>query len=105
MGPANGVGAPLAPSIGWFRPVHCKSLPAQETRALLTARKLVQAKRNDIEMSLRGILRGFGLKAGVTDLRGAGARARDRASDVDRDRSGAPDRPPGSRRRAARAGA
>jgi transposase len=23
--------------LGWFRPVHCKSLPAQETRALLTA--------------------------------------------------------------------
>ena len=29
--------------LGWFRPVHCKSLPAQETRALLTARKLVQS--------------------------------------------------------------
>jgi transposase len=27
--------------LGWFRPVHCKSIPAQETRALLTARKLV----------------------------------------------------------------
>ena len=30
--------------LGWFRSVHCKSLPAQETRALLTARKLVQSK-------------------------------------------------------------
>ena len=30
--------------LGWFRPVHCKSAPAQETRALLTARKLVQGK-------------------------------------------------------------
>ena len=48
--------------LGWFRSVHCKSLPAQETRALLTARKLVQTKQHDIEMSLRGILRGFGLK-------------------------------------------
>ena len=28
--------------LGWFRPVHCKSLPAQETRVLLSARKLVQ---------------------------------------------------------------
>jgi len=27
--------------LGWFRPVHGKSLAAQETRALLTARKLV----------------------------------------------------------------
>jgi hypothetical protein len=24
--------------LGWFRPVHCKSLAAQEVRALLTAR-------------------------------------------------------------------
>jgi transposase len=28
--------------LGWFRSVHCKSLPAQELRAILTARKLVQ---------------------------------------------------------------
>src|SRR5579872_1359586 len=41
--------------LGWFRPVHCKSLPAQELRAILTARKLVQSKCHDLEMSLRGI--------------------------------------------------
>lgn len=52
--------------LGWFRPVHCKSVPAQETRALLTARKLVKAKLLDVQMSLRGILRGFGLKVGRT---------------------------------------
>jgi len=52
--------------LGWFRPVHCKSMAAQETRALLTARKLIQSKLYDIEMSLRGILRGFGLKVGPT---------------------------------------
>ena len=52
--------------LGWFRPVHCKSLPAQEVRALLTARKLVQSKLHDVEMSLRGVLRGFGLKVGRT---------------------------------------
>src|SRR5271169_1679493 len=40
--------------LGWFRPVHCKSKTAQETRALLTARKLVQSKLRDIEASLRG---------------------------------------------------
>jgi transposase len=55
--------------LGWFRPVHCKSLPAQELRAMLTARKLVQSKRHDLEMSLRGILRGFGLKVGRTTPR------------------------------------
>ena len=42
--------------LGWFRPVHSKSMAAQEVRALLTARKLVQSKLYDIEMSLRGIL-------------------------------------------------
>src|SRR5213080_2081529 len=55
--------------LGWFRPVHCKSLSAQETRAMLTARKLVQSKLRDVENSLRGILRGFGLKVGKTTER------------------------------------
>lgn len=55
--------------LGWFKPVHCKSISAQETRALLTARKLLQAKRHDVEMSLRGVLRGFGLKVGPTTPR------------------------------------
>ena len=53
--------------LGWFRPVHCKSLPAQEVRALLTARKLIQGKLHDIEMSIRGILRGFGVAATLRD--------------------------------------
>ena len=52
--------------MGWFRPVHCKSMEAQETRALLTARKLVQKAMLEVEASLRGILRGFGLKVGKT---------------------------------------
>jgi transposase len=52
--------------MGWFRPVHCKSMEAQETRAMLTARKLVQKELLETESSLRGILRGFGLKVGKT---------------------------------------
>ena len=62
--------------LGWFRRVHCKSLPAQETRALLTARKLLQSKHLDVEMSLRGVLRGFGLKVGPTTSRSFAARVR-----------------------------
>ncbi len=50
--------------MGWFRPVHCKSPSAQEVRALLVARKQLQAKMRDVELSLRGLLRGFGLKVG-----------------------------------------
>jgi len=55
--------------LGWFRPVHCKSLAAQEIRAVLTARKLIQSKLRDVENSMRGILRGFGLKVGPTTPR------------------------------------
>src|ERR1700748_189222 len=55
--------------LGWFRPVHCKSASAQEIRAMLTARKLIQSKLQDVENSLRGILRGFGLKVGETTKR------------------------------------
>jgi transposase len=52
--------------MGWFRAVHCKSMSAQETRAMLTTRKLIDNKLRDVEMSLRGVLRGFGLKVGKT---------------------------------------
>ena len=63
--------------LGWFRPVHCKSVAAQATRAVLTARKLVQSKLHDVEMSLRGILRGFGLKVGKTTARSFAGRVRE----------------------------
>lgn len=50
--------------MGWFRPVHCKSVSAQEMRAILTARKAIQQSAIDLELSLRGVLRNFGLKIG-----------------------------------------
>ncbi len=62
--------------LGWFRPVHCKSLAAQETRAILGARKLLQIKLHDIEMSVRGTLRGFGLKVGKTTTKTFESRVR-----------------------------
>jgi transposase len=60
--------------LGWFRPVHCKSVEAQEVRAILGARKLVQNKLLDVENSLRGALRNFGLKVGPTTARGFAGR-------------------------------
>jgi transposase len=63
--------------LGWFRPVHCKSIAAQETRAMLTARKLLQSKLRDVENSLRGVLRGFGLKVGKTTERTFAERIRE----------------------------
>ena len=50
--------------MGWYRPVHAKSSVAQDTRALLVGRKLLQGKLLDVELSIRGILRGYGLKVG-----------------------------------------
>ena len=50
--------------MGWFRPVHAKSIGAQEIRALLVARKQLLGRLIDVELSIRGILRGFGLKVG-----------------------------------------
>jgi transposase len=63
--------------MGWFRPVHCKSPPAQEIRALLVGRKLLQGKLVDIELGIRGILRGFGLKVGPVSKGRFAARIRE----------------------------
>ena len=50
--------------MGWYRPVHAKSAPCKDIRALLVGRKLLQGKLLDVELSIRGILRGYGLKVG-----------------------------------------
>src|SRR5918997_1322178 len=62
--------------MGWFRPVHRKSADAQEVRALLVSRKLLQSKLRDVELSIRGILRGFGLKVGEVSKGRFAARVR-----------------------------
>src|SRR5437762_8953376 len=51
--------------VGLFKPVHVKTLVAQEQRMLLTSRKLLQRKLLDLESDLRGTLRNFGLKIGA----------------------------------------
>jgi transposase len=65
--------------MGWYRPVHRKSPPAQEVRALLVGRKLLQGKLLDLELSIRGILRGFGLKLGEVSKGRFAARVRELA--------------------------
>lgn len=62
--------------MGWFRPVHCKSIGSQEVRALLVARKLLLGKLLDVEFSIRGLLRGFGLKMGKVTRKSFEARVR-----------------------------
>jgi hypothetical protein len=51
------------------------------TRALLGAPKLLQVKLYDIEMSLRGTLRGFGLKVGNTTPKNFEGRVRELVAD------------------------
>ena len=51
--------------MGWYRPVYAKSTNARDVRALLVGRKLLQGKLLDVELSIRGILRGYGLKVGA----------------------------------------
>jgi transposase len=63
--------------MGWYRAVHCKAPPAQEVRALLVARKQLQTKLRDVELSLRGLLRGFGLKVGEVSKGRFAARVRE----------------------------
>jgi len=50
--------------LGWYRPVHTKSVPCKDSRDLLVGRKLLQGKLLDVELSIRGILRRYGLKVG-----------------------------------------
>jgi transposase len=63
--------------MGWFRPVHRKSPPAQEVRALLVGRKLLQGKLGDVELGIRGLLRGFVLKLGEVSKGRFAARVRE----------------------------
>jgi transposase len=63
--------------MGWYRPVHSKSLAAQELRALLAGRKMLLGKLLDVELSIRGIVRGFGLKLGETTRSRFAARVRE----------------------------
>lgn len=51
---------------GIYKPVHVKTIESQRLRAMLTARKLCQLKMIDIEISIRGMLRNFGMRVGVT---------------------------------------
>jgi len=73
-------GVAQLPRMGWYRPVHSKSLAAQELRALLAGRKMLLGKLLDVELSIRGILRGFGLKLGETTRSRFAGRVRELAA-------------------------
>lgn len=60
--------------MGWFRPVHVKSISAREQRAWLAGRETLVKQLRDLENSVRGLLRGFGLRV-PTHQRGRWAKA------------------------------
>ncbi len=66
--------------VGWFRPVHAKSATAQDDRLVLTQRKFVQGQLRALENSLRGTLKGFGLKLGKVSVKGFAGRVRELAA-------------------------
>lgn len=50
--------------LGWFRQVHVKSEKSRYLRLLLVSRAVLRGKRHDIENTIRGTLKTFGLKVG-----------------------------------------
>ena len=63
--------------LGWFRLVHVKSDEAQQIRMLLVNRNLLLGKLQDIENSVRGSLKVFGLKLGHVTKHSFEARVRE----------------------------
>src|SRR6266542_5646531 len=63
--------------MGWFQQVHAKSMASREVRALLVARKQLLGQLINVELSIRGILRGFGLKVGPVTRKGFEGRIRE----------------------------
>ena len=63
--------------VGLYKAVHVKTPASQRRRVLLTSRKLLQRKLQDLENELRGILKTFGLKVGVVGKTRFEARVRE----------------------------
>jgi len=63
--------------VGLYKAVHVKTPASQRRRVLLTSRKLLQRKVQDLENELRGIVKTFGLKVGVVGKSRFEARVRE----------------------------
>ena len=84
--------------VGLFKPVHVKTLAAQEQRMLLTSRKLLQRKLLDVEFRFARHAAQFRFESGrrqPLSIRAAGPRARRKLSSAGRNRRAAARRPPG----------
>ena len=63
--------------LGWFRQVHVKSAEAQRIRMLLVNRQQLLTKALDLENSVRGSLKVFGLRIGMVTRTAFDARVRE----------------------------
>lgn len=63
--------------VGLYKAVHVKTLASQQERMLLTSRRLLRDKLQDMENELRGTLRNFGLRVGVVSAGDFEARVRE----------------------------
>lgn len=66
--------------VGLFKPVYVKTPASQRRCLLLTSRKVLQRRVQDLENDLRGSLRNFGLKVGVVGAAHFDRRLRDLAA-------------------------
>ena len=71
--------AGLRNSFGWVGTGRCTARRShlKMVRAIITARKTLLGKLIDIELSMRGILRGFGLKVGAVTRKSFEIRVRE----------------------------
>jgi transposase len=69
--------------LGWFRPVHVKSLENQKLRTLLANRKLLKRKLIDLENHIRGAIRTYGLRVGHVSRKTFDARVRELLGSAD----------------------
>lgn len=60
-----------------YKPVLVKTAETQHLQALMVARELLVAKAVDLEVAVRGILRGFGIKLGLASGRGFAQKVND----------------------------
>lgn len=66
---------------GWFKEVHVKSRASQKLRVLLTNRRCLIDKRQDIDCQIRGTIKAFGLKVGKVSVSKYDARIRELVED------------------------
>lgn len=69
--------------LGWYKPVHVKSVESQRPRVLLSNRRLLKRKLIDIENHIRGTLRAFGRKMGRIGRSSYEARVLELMEDLD----------------------